>query len=358
MAFLEIKQITASLGDTPVLRDVSLTLAKNQVLCLLGPSGCGKTSLLRIIAGLAEADSGSIRINGDDLKGLPPQDRNFGLMFQEFALFPHKTVGQNIAFGLHMQKKPKHTIDRNVNDLLALVGLEGKADRNVEALSGGERQRVALARSLAPRPRLLMLDEPMGSLDRALRERLMRDLHTILRQLSVTTIFVTHDQAEAFAVADTVAVMFEGRIVQIDRPEKLYKEPATEKVARFLGLSNIINCSAVNKGWAQTELGNIAIFPENRKKSGGQALLIRPEAAFLECGGNHTTPVVDSAVFGCRLSGTVTSRQFIGPVYRVRVAFQKGRCLSFDLQNDTTLPRTGDIIHLLIKKSGIAVISK
>lgn len=358
MAFLEIDRIAASLDGIPVLRDVSLTLEKNRVLCLLGPSGCGKTTLLRIIAGLEAADNGRIRVGSSDLEGLPPQDRNFGLMFQEFALFPHKTVGQNIAFGLHMQKKPKHSIDRNVNDLLSLVGLEGKADRSVEELSGGERQRVALARSLAPGPRLLMLDEPMGSLDRALRERLMRDLRTILNQLSVTTIFVTHDQGEAFAVADTVAVMFDGHIVQVEHPERLYKKPASKKVARFLGLPNIMDCSPVQDGYVRTELGRIAVFAESGGETGEQALLIRPEAAVLAGSDDHVAPTDEKAIYGFRVSGIVESQQFVGPVYRIRIAVQNGRSLSFDLPNDIRPPGTGNAVSLLIKKSGMAVIPK
>ena len=219
-----------------VLHNVTLSLESRHILCLLGPSGCGKTTLLRIIAGLERPDRGKVLFDGTDMARIPPHRRRFGMMFQEFALFPHKNVFENVAFGLRMQKLPREEISRRTGEMLALVGLDGFGRRGVHTLSGGERQRVALARSLAPSPRLLMLDEPLGSLDRPLRERLLPELRQILKEIGITAIFVTHDHAEAFAMADVIAVFDKGRIEQMDTPENLRKSPANRTVADFLGV--------------------------------------------------------------------------------------------------------------------------
>ncbi|MFO7497141.1 MAG: ABC transporter ATP-binding protein, partial [Desulfobacterales bacterium] len=219
MALLNLARVSKTFDRQPFIREVSLALAEGDILCLLGPSGCGKTTLLRLIAGLERPDSGIITFDGRDLAPVPPHRRQFGMMFQEYALFPHKNVFENVAFGLELQRLTRSELQRRVAETLDRVGLEGFAARRISDLSGGERQRVALARSLAPQPRLLLLDEPMGALDRALRERLMADLQLILKQVGVTSIMVTHDQAEAFAVADTVAVIDDGQIAQIAPPE-------------------------------------------------------------------------------------------------------------------------------------------
>ncbi len=236
---LDIHDIHKAYGGVPALRGVSLSIAAGAVVCLLGPSGCGKTSLLRVVAGLEQADSGSISFAGKPIGSVPPHLRGFGLMFQDYALFPHRNVAENIAFGLRMQNLPRPQIDARVAEMLALVGLEGYERRQVYELSGGERQRVALARSLAPSPGLLMLDEPLGALDRALRERLLDQLRTILKRVGVTSIYVTHDQAEAFAIADWLVLMNAGRIEQQGPPEQVYRQPASQFAARFLGLDNL-----------------------------------------------------------------------------------------------------------------------
>jgi ABC-type Fe3+/spermidine/putrescine transport system ATPase subunit len=252
---LNVEAIEKQFDNKPVLRGVSLALASGEIVALLGPSGSGKTTLLRIIAGLERADHGRLRLDGRDLTTIPVHRRGFGFVFQDFALFPHKDVAANVAFGLRMLKWPAAQVKRRVEEVLALVGLAGFGDRPVHQLSGGEQQRVALARALAPAPRLLLLDEPLGSLDRALRERLMLDLRAILKQpiplndqlpitnnqsTSITAIYVTHDQAEAFAVADRVLVMNDGRIEQAGAPVELYRRPATPFVARFLGMENLL----------------------------------------------------------------------------------------------------------------------
>jgi ABC-type Fe3+/spermidine/putrescine transport system ATPase subunit len=236
---LDINHVSYAYDTFEALRDVSLTTEEGEIICLLGASGCGKTTLLRVIAGLETGYSGQISLAGHDLRNTPVNERDFGLMFQDFALFPHMSVEQNVAYGLKRQKVPQQEIQRRVQDMLARVGLSGFDKRDVNLLSGGQKQRVALARSLAPNPRVLMLDEPLGSLDALLRDQLIIELRDIIKSVGLTAIYVTHDQKEAYAIADRVAVMNEGQIEQIDTPQNLYYAPRTEFVARFLGLSNI-----------------------------------------------------------------------------------------------------------------------
>lgn len=221
-------------AQRPAVDGASLTLEAGEVVALLGPSGCGKSSLLRAIAGL-EAASGSISWDGADLAGVPVHERGFGLMFQEGQLFPHRTAGGNVAFGLQMAGMPRPQRRERVNELLELVGLSGYAGRRITTLSGGEQQRVALARSLAPKPKLLLLDEPLSALDRHLRERLAGEVAQILRATGTTAIYVTHDQDEAFAVADRVALMRAGQIVQAGTPAALATAPTDPWAAAFLG---------------------------------------------------------------------------------------------------------------------------
>ncbi len=252
---LEVYRLTSSFDQTRVLRGVDLRVRRGEIVSLLGPSGCGKTTLLRIIAGLEEAENGRLLVEGEDITAVPIHKRDFGLMFQEYALFPHMDVAHNIMFGLKMRGVPPAQRQKRMYEVLELVGLAGFESRDVAALSGGERQRVALARSLAPNPRLLMLDEPLGSLDAGLRRRLAVDLRRIIKKIGLTSVHVTHDQQEAFAVADRVAIMNEGRIEQYDTPMEIYSRPRTEFVARFLGFTNIIPVLAYDDGRIITPVG-------------------------------------------------------------------------------------------------------
>ncbi len=280
MALLEVNSLSKSYTAGQFAVDsVSLSVEQNAIVCLLGPSGCGKTSLLRSIAGLELPDAGEVWFDGQDMVHVPPYQRDFGMMFQDFALFPHKNVAENIAFGLQMQGQSQEEIERRVREMLQLVALPGFAERDVAQLSGGEQQRVALARSLAPEPRLLMLDEPLGALDRALRERLMLDLRRILKDVSVTAIYVTHDQTEAFAVADRVALMNAGRIEQVDTPQTVYYQPATQFAARFLGFRNLLPAVVADKQTVRTAIGELAVVETNAAPGSRVTLLIRPEAA-------------------------------------------------------------------------------
>jgi thiamine transport system ATP-binding protein len=240
---LELAGIRVSYGDTVALDGVDLTVADHEVVCVLGPSGCGKSTLLRAVAGLEAPAAGTVRWDGLDLANVPPHRRQFGLMFQDHALFPHRDVLGNVAFGVRMHGSSRVEVDTRARAALARVGLAGFEHRRVRELSGGEQQRVALARALAPDPRLLMLDEPLGSLDRELRERLAVELRALFVELGVTAIFVTHDQDEAFALADRVVVMRAGHIEQVGAPADVWRRPANEFVARFLGFATVVDAT-------------------------------------------------------------------------------------------------------------------
>lgn len=231
---LEVRGLSKRFGSTVAVDDVSFDVGAETV-AILGPSGCGKSTLLRLIAGLETPDTGTVRWDGTDLADVPAHRRDFGLMFQSFALFPNRTVGRNVAFGLEMQSLPKADIDRRVHEVLEWVGMEDKIDRAIEGLSGGELQRVALARTLAPEPQLVMFDEPLGSLDRLMRERLITEIGDLLRETGTPSIYVTHDHGEAVAVAERIMLMNEGRIVQTGTIDELRAQPASDWVRRFIG---------------------------------------------------------------------------------------------------------------------------
>jgi len=350
MALLSLKDLSKRYGDQPAVRGIRLDLARGNILCLLGPSGCGKTTLLRLVAGLERPDQGRVMFDGNDVTDLPPHRRRFGLMFQEFALFPHKNVYDNVAFGLEMQKQPVPQIRRRTEEMLDLVGLSDMARRNVADLSGGERQRVALARSLAPRPRLLMLDEPLGALDRALRERLLIEIRSILKRLDMTAVFVTHDQSEALAIADVIAVMHQGRLEQIDTPETLYLQPKSRFVARFLGFDNLLSGRTAPDGGVKTTQG--VFYPPHAetprlKTDAPVTLVLRPEGARIAVGGHTHLPTI---------SGQVATRLFNGQSYRIGVTVKTGETLVFDLPNEEPPPLTGRPIVLELQPSNMVVI--
>ncbi|MFD5077077.1 ABC transporter ATP-binding protein [Streptomyces sp. NPDC058371] len=272
-ALLGIEAATVRFGGRPVLDAVGLDVAEHEIVCVLGPSGSGKSTLLRAVAGLQTLDAGRVQLDGRDQSGVPAHRRGVGLMFQDHQLFPQRDVGGNVAFGLRMHGVPKGEQGVRVRELLELVGLPGAASRAVASLSGGEQQRVALARALAPRPRLLMLDEPLGQLDRSLRERLVVELGQLFRELGTTVLAVTHDQGEAFALADRVVVMRDGRIAQSGTPLEVWQHPADEFVARFLGFDNVVEAT-VSGEVADTPWGKVPVSEEAPQGPG--TLLIRP----------------------------------------------------------------------------------
>jgi thiamine transport system ATP-binding protein len=252
---LAVSNLTVRYGTFTAVSGVDVEIDDGEVLALLGPSGCGKSTLLRSVAGLEPPAEGEISWDGTDLAGVPVHRRGFGLVFQDGQLFPHRDVAGNVAFGLRMRRVPVNDRRRRVTELLELVGLAGYERRRVTELSGGEQQRVALARALAPRPRLLLLDEPLSALDRALREQLAMDLAGVLRVAGATALVVTHDHDEAFTLADRVAVMRAGRITQTGPPDEVWRRPADEDTARFLGCGLFLP-AGVSDGVATCELGS------------------------------------------------------------------------------------------------------
>jgi ABC-type Fe3+/spermidine/putrescine transport system ATPase subunit len=349
VALLELKGIVKTYQDRPALDRVDLSVEDGEILCLLGPSGSGKTTLLRVTAGLEVPERGSVYFEGRDMAGIEPHTRRFGMMFQEFALFPHKDVFENVAFGLRVRRADRTEVEARVAEMLALVGLEGFGRRKVGELSGGERQRVALARSLAPQPRLLMLDEPLGSLDRALRDRLMGEIRRILKEVGLAAVFVTHDQAEAFAVADRVAVIHRGRVEQAGPPEELYRRPNSAAVARFLGFTNLVPGETVGKDGVRTALG--VLHPVTGAWAIGKKVLVllRPEASrVLAEGGAGTAEETE-------IHGRVTARRFQGRFYRVELDTEAGP-LSFDPPNDVRPPDPGRDVVLAVSASGMVLI--
>lgn len=270
---LAVESATVRFGLRTALDAVDLEVADHEIVCVLGPSGSGKSTLLRAVAGLQPLDGGRVFLDGADQASLPVHRRGLGLMFQDHQLFPHRDVGANVAFGLRMHGVPRAERDRRAGELLDLVGLPGADRRAVAALSGGEQQRVALARALAPRPKLLMLDEPLGQLDRSLRERLVVELRTLFGRLGTTVLAVTHDQGEAFALADRVVVMRDGRIAQQGTPLEVWQQPASAFVARFLGFDNLVDATVTGTA-ADTVWGKVPV-PEDSHQ-GECELLVRP----------------------------------------------------------------------------------
>ncbi len=238
---IEVSGLSKAFGANPVLRDISLRIPEGELVALLGPSGCGKTTLLRIIAGLEVPDAGEVHHDGEDVSARSARERNVGVVFQHYALFRHMTVAENVAFALQVRKRPRAEVRDRVDELLGLVQLAGYRDRYPQQLSGGQRQRVALARALATSPRILLLDEPFGALDARVRQELRRWLRRLHDELHVTSVFVTHDQEEAFEVSDRVVLMNAGRIEQVGTPAQVFEEPASPFVMRFLGAVNVFH---------------------------------------------------------------------------------------------------------------------
>ncbi|MBN1146626.1 MAG: ABC transporter ATP-binding protein [Anaerolineales bacterium] len=331
MSGLTLHNIHKSFASTRALAGVSFEVAQGEVVAVLGPSGCGKSTLLAIIAGLEAPDQGEVYWNNNSLAGTPPHKRGFGLMFQDFALFPHRNVFDNVAFGLQMERLPPPQIKARVKETLELVGLPSFGKRDVNTLSGGEEQRVALARSLAPRPRLLMLDEPLGSLDRNLRDRLVVELRDILRGSQQTALYVTHDQEEAFVIADRVVVMNEGRVEQSGAPQEIYQRPACAFVARFLGLTNLI-AGTIDpaRRLVSTAIGD---FPLESELSGEVTVLLRPDLVQLNADGP------------CQLEGAVVETSFRGDICRAVIAVN-GLSLAFNLPSSAALPARGERVKV------------
>jgi len=340
---IDLKNITVGFGDgEPVLKSLNLYIRNREFITLLGPSGCGKTTTLRIIAGFLEPGAGQVLFEGKDIRGVPPHKRQLNTIFQRYALFPHLNVWKNVAFGLKLRKLPKDEIDARVAEMLKMVNLTGFEKRGVASLSGGQQQRVAIARALAVKPRVLLLDEPLGALDLKLRKDMQVELKNIQQQLGITFIYVTHDQEEALSLSDTIVVMDEGVIQQVGSPKDIYDEPKNAFVADFIGESNILDgvmledlrvrfanmtFACVDRGFARDEKVDVVIRPEDV----------------------DIVPPTDKV-----LRGAVTSATFKGVYYEYIVDVQNFKWMI----QSTQAHRVGDVLGISIKPNEIHVMKK
>jgi iron(III) transport system ATP-binding protein len=311
-AYLQIENLTKHFGEFVAVQELSLEINSGEFICFLGPSGCGKTTLLRAIAGLDPQSSGSIIQAGKNISNLPPSERDFGIVFQSYALFPNLTVFQNVAYGLENQRLPKAEIRKRVTDLLELVGMPEQTNKYPSQLSGGEQQRVALSRALATSPGLLLLDEPLSALDARVRSGLRQEIRALHERLGVTTILVTHDQEEALSMADRIVVMNHGRIEQVGTPEEIYSTPASPFVADFIGVMNFMQGEITSSGTVRIGENSIncetANIPEGRKVS----LTVRPEDILC-----HADAKSDQSSSENSFSVKVESLEFLGSFCRL-----------------------------------------
>lgn len=337
MPLLELKNIAKSYQNAVAVRDFSLDVAEGEFVSFLGPSGCGKTTTLRMIAGFERPDGGTIRLEGKDITNTPPNQRNVGMVFQSYALFPNMNVAQNIGFGLKLARRPQQEIARRVAEMLEMIHMEGYGNRYPYQMSGGQQQRVALARAIAIQPQVLLLDEPLSALDAKIRVELREEIRRIQRELNLTTIYVTHDQEEALSLSDRVVVMSAGEVEQIGPPFEIYNYPKTAFTASFIGHLNHLTVDVLDGGAGRFAWKGAEIQVEDTKPvSGKQALLaIRPEE--MRLGGDNDN----------RLPGTVEAISFLGSIVRVKVDVG-GTILAVDLfsTRSLTLPKAGDAVEV------------
>jgi putative spermidine/putrescine transport system ATP-binding protein len=313
--FLSIQHVRKTYSENTVVQDFTLDVGAGEFISFLGPSGCGKTTVLRMVAGFEEPTAGKIVVAGRDITRLKPNQRNVGMVFQAYALFPNLTVAQNVAFGLKISGMAKADADRRVAEMLDIIKLpvDQFGSRYPYQLSGGQQQRVALARALAPKPKLLLLDEPLSALDAKVRVSLREEIRSIQKELGITTIFVTHDQEEALSISDRIAVMYGGRAEQVGTPFEIYNRPATRFVANFVGTLNLLEGTVADaeRGTVRVNDSEVSLKGKlNGSKTGDQlALALRPEAISLDPHPGHDS----------RLSGRIAEVHFLGSVIRVRI---------------------------------------
>ena len=329
--FLSIQHVQKSFGATKVVQDFNLDVESGEFVSFLGPSGCGKTTVLRMVAGFEEPSQGRIVVAGKDITNLRPNQRNIGMVFQAYALFPNLTVAQNIGFGLKVAGMARADIDARVGEMLGIIKLPQLGDRYPYQLSGGQQQRIALARALAPKPKLLLLDEPLSALDAKVRVSLREEIRSIQKSLGITTIFVTHDQEEALSISDRIAVMYGGKAEQVGTPFEIYNKPETKFVANFVGTLNVLEGTVVDAATGKVRVnGEDFAFKGrlNGSKAGDTlALALRPEAISL-----GRQPGRDAS-----LSGEIAEVHFLGSVIRVRVGVGESM-VSLDTFNNPTTP--------------------
>ncbi|MCU1439079.1 MAG: transporter ATP-binding protein [Rhodoglobus sp.] len=339
-ATVELVGVIKDYGAHRALDSIDLSIAPGEFVALLGPSGCGKTTALRALSGLELINGGRILIDGEDVAAVPTNKRDIGMVFQSYSLFPHMTALENVEFGLRMRKVPSNERQQRAVEALEMVGLERMAQRFAHQLSGGQQQRVALARALVTRPRVLLLDEPLSALDAKVRVQLRDEIRRIQTELGITTVFVTHDQEEALAVADRVAVMRDGVIEQIGTPEELYATPATAFVADFVGLSNRVS--------AEIQAGKVLVHGKKLELL-GQSLPDGPVTAFIR--------PEDIAIESRGIPATVVSSSFLGSLRRTRVRLEDDSLLSIQHDVDTR-PEPGDAVHLRLKGSPVSAVPR
>jgi putative spermidine/putrescine transport system ATP-binding protein len=352
MAFLEINNVNKSFGkDTVAVEDFNLQVETGELVSFLGPSGCGKTTTLRMVAGFETPTSGRIVINGKDVTDVPPNQRNVGMVFQAYALFPNMTVGDNIGFGMKIAKKPPEEIKKRVEAMLKLIHMEGFGDRYPYQLSGGQQQRVALARALALSPTILLLDEPLSALDAKIRVMLRSEIRSIQQELGITTIYVTHDQEEALSISDRVVVMYQGRMEQVGPPFEIYNFPTTEFVAQFVGTLNSANAEVVDPAGQILRLGGQNIqtaFGLENKQPGDKIMVsLRPERLSFANEGEKAN------LLDCEIDNIT----FLGSIVRIRIKVGQV-LLNMDTFNNPflELPKIGDHTKITFSREAVLVL--
>jgi putative spermidine/putrescine transport system ATP-binding protein len=339
MAFLEISDLRKSFGPLHVVQNFELAVERGEFVSFLGPSGCGKTTTLRMVAGFERPSAGAIRINGQEMTGLRPNQRNVGMVFQSYALFPNMTVAENVGFGLKVAKRPAAEVRARVEEMLELIRLPTLAGRYPYQLSGGQQQRVALARAIAIKPQVLLLDEPLSALDAKIRVSLREEIKTVQRELGITTIYVTHDQEEALSMSDRIVVMNEGRVEQIGTPFEVYNYPRTRFVASFVGTLNILRARVTDAARGLIAIDDQEIVARRgiagAKTGEARLVALRPEAISLADSGGERN----------RMRGTIEDVSFLGSVMRIRVRFTTS-AISLDTFNNPSVapPQRGQLV--------------
>lgn len=343
MNLINLENIDVSYdGKTNILEKLNLQIKKGELVSLLGPSGCGKTTTLRVVAGFIEPTKGKFLLGGEDYTNMPVHKRNFGLVFQSYALFPHLTVEENVAFGLKMKKVPKDEIKKKVEEMLAVVDMSHLAKRFPKELSGGQRQRVAIARALVIEPSLLLLDEPLSNLDAKLRLKMRVEIRKLQQKLGITTLFVTHDQEECFSISDRVAVLNKGIIEQFDTPENIYSNPSTEFVARFVGFENFINLSKVSDNVYKNDCGQTFKVDRVNDKESVKGTIRPDDIVITDKEGENT------------IEGKILIRTFLGKSYQYEVETLMGN-ITVNGQNTKTYDK-GEKIILELPSSKIVLV--
>jgi len=353
MSVLTIRSVNKSFGANRVVTDFDLSMQDKEFISLLGPSGCGKTTVLRMVAGFETPSTGSITIDGQDVTQLRPNQRKIGMMFQSYALFPNLTVAGNVAFGLKVAGMPREEANKRVEEMLSMVGLSGFGGRYPFQLSGGQQQRVALARAIAPRPKVLLLDEPLSALDAKIRVSLRSEIRAIQRELGITTLFVTHDQEEAMVMSDRVVVMNGGHADQVGTPDEIYNRPATRFVAEFIGALNLVQGRLANPttGEIETKAGTVNLSRPLNGSSGQEvSLAIRPEMLRLLPKGETSD--------GVAFSGKLIARDFLGAIIRLRVQVAEGQSLVVDCFNrdSDAIPHPGQDLTVTVRPEEVVLL--